>query len=390
MKANTLSDVKRANKKLLYQTIKKKGQVTITELGRMTQLSRPTISSLVRELEDENLIAKNGYGISQGGRTPSLYNINAQAAFVIGIDLEFPPVRMAISDLECHLVFSSIRSYPLDSEKDEVLRLFFEQIDDLIRDSKIDPGRLRGVGVGIPGTIDYKNNYSVNLARISGWESVPIGQLLEKHLGIPAYIDRNVNLLSWAERKLVMKEKELDMLYIVVRVGVGLAIWTNGKLVRGEWGNAGRIGHMTMDINGPKCSCGSRGCLGLYTSERAMGEMYQKKTGRKLDKGSEIVSLASQGDKAAAEVLETVGRYMGMGILNAVNLFDITECVMLASFDLPVIMKYIHEILVQRNLDKMKGEIHLREGKLKEEQYALGGCLLALEHIGLDDIKGEM
>lgn len=387
MKANTLSDVKKANKKLLYQTIKNRGQVTMTELGRMTQLSRPTISGLVRELEDENLIAKNGYGISQGGRTPSLYSINAQAAFVIGIDLEFPSVRMAISDLECHLVYSSIRSYPSDSGKDEVLSLFFQQIDDLIQDSQIDPGRLRGVGVGIPGTIDYKNNNSVNLARISRWENVPIGRLLEEHLGIPAYIDRNVNLLSWAERRLVMKEKELDMLYIVVRVGVGLAIWTNGRLVRGEWGNAGRIGHMTMDINGPKCSCGSRGCLGLYTSERAMGEMYQEKTGRRLEKGAEIVSLALQGDKAAGEVLETVGRYMGMGILNAVNLFDITECVMLASFDLSGIMGYIHEVLIQRNLDKMKGEIHLREGHLQEEQYALGGCLLALEHIGLDDIK---
>lgn len=387
MKANTLSDVKKANKKLLYQTIKKMGQVTMTELGRMTQLSRPTISSLVRELEDENLIEKNGYGISQGGRTPSLYSINAQAAFVIGIDLEFPPVRIVISDLECHLIYSSIRFYPSDSGKDEVLNLLFQQIDDLIRDSQIDPGKLRGVGVGIPGTIDYKNNNSVNLARIFGWENVPIGQLLEEHLGIPAYIDRNVNLLSWAERKLVMKETKLDMLYIVVRVGVGLAIWTNGRLIRGEWGNAGRIGHMTMDINGPKCSCGSRGCLGLYTSERAMQEMYQKKTGQKLKKGAEIVSLASQGDTAAIEVMETVGRYVGMGILNAVNLFDITECVMLASFDLSGIIGYIQEILIHRNLDKMKGEIHLREAHLQEEQYALGGCLLALEHIGLDDIK---
>lgn len=389
MKANTLSDVKRANKKLLYETIKKQGRVTMTELGRLTQLSRPTISGLIRELEEETLIAKNGHGISQGGRTPGMYSINAKAAFVIGIDLEFPVVRMCISDLQCNLEYLSIRTYPSDSGKEEVLRLLFEQLDELIRDSNIDRGKLRGVGIGIPGTVDYKGKNSVSLARIPGWENVPIGQLLEEHLGIPAYIDRSANLLSWAERSLVLNEHETDMLYFVVRVGIGIAIWTNGRLVRGEWGNAGRIGHMTVDINGPKCSCGSRGCLGLYASETAMGTMYREKTGRKVRGGTELVALAGQGDRAAAEVLETVGRYLGMGVLNAVNMFDITECVMLSSFDLSRVMEFIQETLTQRNVGKMKGEIHLKEAHLKEEQYAMGGCLLALEHVSLEDMRGE-
>ena len=95
-------------------------------------------------------------------------------------------------------------------------------------------------------------------------------QIIQRYVGKPVYICNDVNLLSWAERKAAHLEDVQNMLYIVIRSGIGMAIWTDGSLMQGEMGNSGRIGHMTVDKNGLECKCGSRGCLGLYTSEKAM------------------------------------------------------------------------------------------------------------------------
>ncbi len=386
-KTNTLSSVKRANKQLLYQMIKENYQMTMTELERMTELSRPTVSGLIRELEEENLVKKNGYGVSSGGRNPSLYSINAEAAFVLGIDFEFPYVRMAISDLECSLVSSSIEVYDLDMDMKQAIEALFEQIDRLIQNSGVKKEKILSAGVGMPGTINYKESFSVIIERMRDWENVPIGQILENHLRIPVYIDNDVNLISWAERRLCMEHAPDNMLYFIIRTGIGMAIWADGRLLEGERGNSGRIGHMTVDMNGPRCRCGSRGCLGLYINRNAMKEMYFEKTGKNFEKRSELVQLAADGDQAAKAVLERAGYVIGIGIVNAVNLFDISECVIQASFDLTELMGYARESLINRGKNTLKGDVHLRMGGLKEEQYALGGCLLALDHVGLDDFK---
>lgn len=110
----------------------------MTDLAYVTHLSRPTITSLVQEMTADNLVIKSGYGTSNGGRNPVLYHANVNAAYAMGIDLEFPKVRMAISNLECENICFSVRIYPKDADKDQVLQLMKQQIDDLLLESGID------------------------------------------------------------------------------------------------------------------------------------------------------------------------------------------------------------------------------------------------------------
>lgn len=385
MKGNNLSDVKKANKQVVYECIWSHEAVTMTDLEYMTHLSRPTITSLVQEMTADNLVVKSGFGTSNGGRSPVLYRANAGAAYAMGIDLEFPKVRMAISNLECENICFSVRVYPRDSDKDQVLSLMEQQIDDLIAESGIDRDRLLGVGMGIPGVIDYKNNFSVLIERIEGWENVPIGDIIESHVGKPVYICNDVNLLSWAERKAAHLEQIQNMLYIIIRSGIGMAIWTDGSLLQGEMGNSGRIGHMTVDKNGLECRCGSRGCLGLYTSEKAMIRMYAEATGKELKWAGDLVPLAEEGDQAALKVLETCGTYLGIGIVNVANLFDISEVVVSTSFDVSYILKNAQYALDAREMNTIRRRVEIRAGSLAESGFGLGGCLLVLdkEHMSL-------
>lgn len=382
--ANSLSDVKKANRQLTYECIRKQKQITMTELERITQLSRPTIVGLVHEMEKEGLVLKVGYGKSSGGRSPVLYGANARAAFAMGVDFEFPAVRLAISDLDCNLIFSSISYYPVDADKDTVLKLLLEQIEDALQQSGIDRKKLLGMGVGMPGVIDYKKNRSVIFERIQGWEEVPLGDILGAYLQKPVYICNDVNLISLAERKLMIEEDIPDMLYIIMRTGIGMAIWNDGKLLQGENGNAGRLGHMMVNSHGPKCRCGSRGCLGLYTSARAMCNMYFQMKGVEVKKASELIALANKGDAVANQVLETSGQYLGIGIVNVANLFDISRVVVSASFDVSELMKHANVAIDNRERYVLRKKIDVRVGKLQEQKYGLGGCLLVLDKAYID------
>ena len=175
------------------------------------------------------------------------------------------------------------------------------------------------------------------------------------------------------------------MLYIVIRSGIGMAIWTDGSLMQGEMGNSGRIGHMTVDKNGLECKCGSRGGLGLYTSEKAMMRIYSELTGKEIKQAGDLVPLAESGDKAALQVFETCGRYLGIGIVNVANLFDISEVVVSASFDVSYILRNAQYALDVRKMNTIRREVKIREGLLAESGFGLGGCLLVLdkEHMSL-------
>lgn len=383
---NSLSDVKKANKRLLYKCIREQKQVSMTELEHITKLSRPTIAELVHKMEVEEMIVKVGRGTSSGGRTPVLYGINARAAFAMGIDMEFPTMRMAISDLEGKMICSSIRRYPPDSDKDQVLSLLLTQIEDLLIESQIDKEKLLGIGMGVPGIIDRKNNISVIVERIQGWEEVPIAAIVEQKFGRPVYIFNDVDLLSWAERKLSPSKELPDMLFIAFLYGIGVSIWMDGKLMQGEGGNAGRMGHMLVNTEGPECKCGSRGCLGLYTGERAMLKMYRKLSGKEVLSAKDLLALADQGDADALSTLETTGHYLGIGIVNMANLLDISHVVVSAPFDLSRIIELAEPVLAIRERYTLRRKIYVSAGKMVEEQYAMGGCMMVLEQANVDSL----
>lgn len=391
LQGNRLSDVKKANKRLLYECIRDENQVTITELERITKLSRPTIVGLINEMEKEGKVVKAGFGVSSGGRSPMLYSINERAAFAMGIDVEIPVIRMAISDLRGEPICTSIRQCPPEPDVNQVLSHLLCQIEDLLKESRINKEKLLGIGVGIPGIIDRRNNFAVILERIKGWEDVPIGAIIEERIGRPVQICNDVDLIARAERKFFPSNVLPNMLYIMIRSGIGMSIWMDGKLLQGEWGNAGRVGHMLVNTEGPACLCGSRGCLGLYVGERSMRRMYREFSGKGVDSTKDLLMLANHGDSAAIKTLETAGHYLGIGIVNVANLFDISHVIVSAPFELSRILNQIGPAITARERH-MHRRIHVVEGKLDESRYALGGCMMVLEqanaafHEGFDDI----
>ncbi|MGI6168934.1 MAG: ROK family protein [Christensenellales bacterium] len=380
MRGSNIRDVRESNKALLYNCVRRSRSVTLSQLEQMTNLSRPTVTGLMREMEEEGRILRLGYETPVSGRAPVLYGINPAAAYAIGIDFDFPNCRMVISDLMGRIVAMEKERYPRASNTQQTLGKVIAQTERLISQSDIDPQKLLGIGLGMAGAIDIQSGRSIVFERIPDWRDIPVSDTLSECFDLPVFMKNDVHALTWAERRLWNRKEFSDMLFISIRSGIGMSVLLNGTVLEGKFGNAGFLGHTTIDIKGPLCTCGKRGCLELYTSELAMLQMYYERTGTPLDSITELVQLANQDDISARGVLESAGRCLGIGLGNASLLFDIPNIVINAQFDTAIILKQVQSIL-DENINQYRNiaKIRVFPGRLREPEYALGSCLMAIE-----------
>ncbi len=378
MKARNLSDVKMANKSILYDCIRRNDGVSISDLEYMTQLSRPTVTNLIRTMENEGMILCTGQTSSRGGRAAALYSPNANAFFAIGIDFEFPMVNIAITNLEYTCIVE--RSFSLDENASctEIIEALLHAIDVVIEESKIPHDRFLGICMGIPGQTDLERKHST-IERIPGWHDIHIGDLLTAHLDMPAYIENDANMLAWAEYRKDVNNATSNRLFIILRHGIGMGVIMNGRLLEGSRGNAGRIGHVSVNADGPLCVCGNRGCLSLYASEHAIVKRYQEVSGVPLSSLREVSQLAKQNDQNAIEVMSVAGRYLGNMILSLTYMFDIYYVTVYAKCSVDCLQTSIQEVLDSRTENYRTQPIDLHMFEFTKGTSGIGACIYVID-----------
>jgi len=377
--ANTSRIIKKANQHLLFHTIKEYEPITIEEIIRKTRLSRPTVLTLLDELLSRKIVQKAGFGESMGGRQPVLYSLDAGTYFAIGIDLEFPPMRIVFTDIKGNIVYSYEWEHDYSDKIQDIIEMILSQIEKGIKELNIPRESIIGVGMGIAGTVDINNNVPINMVRIRGWNRTPINTIIQERTGFKVYVRNDAHLVGMVEKSLP-KGME-NFLYIGYRTGIGVGVFNNGKLYDGEFGNPGYLGHTTVDFEGEKCYCGNRGCLELYCSKPAIEKRYKELTGKK-EKYAAIIAKSEQGDTAAAEVLERAGRYLGTGIANMIKLVDISNVVIgdiICSED-NIFFKTIAATIKENVSGYTVKDVFVRCDVTDEYVFALGGCLFVLDN----------
>ncbi len=185
-------------------------------------------------------------------------------------------------------------------------------------------------GVCCPGPIDQAAGMVLDPPNMTGWVNVPLQQMLEARLGVPAPIEHDAKAAAWGEFHFGAGRGSHSMIYVVVGTGVGAAIIINGTLYRGAHNAAGEIGHITVDMNGPACSCGSNGCLEVFTAGPDLVDRFRDfitGTGIECPAGADgktIADLAAQGQLQAKQVFEQAGQALGVGIAAMAHMFDIS------------------------------------------------------------------
>ena len=193
---NTTRTIKTANSCLVLDVIRNTESVTIEEIVHTARLSRPTVLSIIDDLLQRNIIVRAGLGESNVGRQPVLYAINTSQHFAIGIDFEFPPVHLVVTDLSGAIRYQQNWNCNFDMQKSEIIQFLVDGIQQAMDDLHLSFENIICIGLGIPGTVDIKKNMSETISRIPEWNKTPLSEILSKQFNVPIFVRNDAHLMS--------------------------------------------------------------------------------------------------------------------------------------------------------------------------------------------------
>lgn len=325
--------IKEQNLKRLFDLLLLHGEISRAALANLTGLSPTTVSALVDELLGCALVTISGTEHSHHiGRRAILLRLNAQRLHIPTIAWERQGFRYVLYDLQCNELESLF--IPFDGATPdyvgELHRLIME------KSKKIDLEHIGALCITVPAVIDtHTRRLFSTVLNINGQEDF-LNRIRDHFISRPVMIGNESAFSAYAEKEFALFGKANNIIYINIHEGVGAGIISQGKIYRGTNGMAGEFGHMSVDMDGPLCSCGNRGCLERLVSLPSIIDSVSKAilaggTSVVSDYcGNQIVTITFEqvaqafqaGDPLVDTVIQQVAAVLSFGIINLVRLFD--------------------------------------------------------------------
>lgn len=392
--------VRKLNTSLILDCLRTQGPLSRARLAAAVGLNRSTVSSLINDLLEENLVREIGLQVSEGGGRPGmLLELNPEGGCAVGVEIGVDFISIILTDFVAQILWRQrIASDPRDEQG-----IIIKRVEDIVQRALEVGGRrglrLLGIGLGLPGLVDVREG-SLVFAPNLGWRDVPFQRMWTRRFDLPIFVENEANAAALGEYYFGIARDVHNLIYLSAGIGLGGGIIINGKLFRGSGGYAGEIGHMTVEPDGEMCGCGKRGCWETVVGPRAI---VRRVLGA-LESGSEsqvsvmiegdpdrvsvdvVVEAAESGDAVAQQALREVGVQLGIGIANLVNAFNPEMVVLggalsLASpFLLPVIEGTVrkHALAQPREIVKVVASTH-----------GADACVMGAVALVLDDILRE-
>lgn len=308
------------------------GACTLADLAVELNMSIPTITKLVTELNEDKIVVDYGKIETNGGRRPNLYGLAQSAIYFAGVDVCHRHVSFVVTDLKNNII-NIRREVPFELDNtpaclDRLCRLIREYVDEL----DIDNDKIMGIGVNLSGRINSNSGYSYYYFN---WTDKPLSEILEERIGFKILIENDTRSSCYAEYMSGPNEGVQNVIYFYLSRGLAVGIIVDGKLYYGKSGFAGEFGHIPFFDNDIICPCGKKGCLETEVSgialERQMEERIQggrttllaekyAKTGKVFM--HDIIQAAKKDDVLSIELIETMGEKAGRAIATLINLFN--------------------------------------------------------------------
>ncbi len=292
-------------------------------LAESLQLTKSTVGALVRELIDEGwLLEREVVATGDLGRRPTPLFLDPGRLVLLGAEIGVDGVHAVATSLSGD-VLARARS-PLDASRDPHLAL--------VRASKLlaqvqarldtPAQQVIGIGIGLPGGVDEHSGH-LHFAHNLGWRDLPVGRLLAEHLrgttlqGTPLFVQNEADVAALGEMEFGTDNRPDPLIYLSLGLGVGAGVIVEDRLLTGAHGLAGEVGHMTLELDGPRCSCGRRGCAEALIGFRAM-----LPAGEEAGGVAEIQRRLRGKQAGCTEAVASAGRYLGMLLGNLCAAYD--------------------------------------------------------------------
>jgi len=383
------------DKAVILACLRRFGPLSRVEIGRLTQLRPNTVSTLTRELISAGEILEAGLSDNPTGRKQVLLRLNERRGFLVGLEFDSERVIAVTMDLRPK-VLEVLREKPkLDAGVVGLTRQLYACVRTVIENSDVAGMPLMGIAVADPGLVDSRRGMSMMSSLIPFWKDIPLARMFRDEFGVETLVESATRTKGVAERVLGAGAMADDMVFVEYGAGIGGAVITQGELLLGHIGGAGEFGHTHVMEGGPPCQCGSFGCLEAVAGSAAIAARLRKivreggtsLAARNVDgqledvTGWMVLEAASAGDKICTAIVEELGRYLGLGLANLVNLLNPSLIVLDRRLKLAgaSLLDHLTRVVRMQSLSHAAADLSIRFGELGDEAGVLGAGLLILE-----------
>uniref|UniRef100_UPI00405768CD ROK family protein n=1 Tax=Alistipes sp. TaxID=1872444 RepID=UPI00405768CD len=308
------------------------GEVTLAELTKELKISVPTITKLVQELVDEDIVSDLGKVETQGGRRPNVFGLTCSTLYFAGVHVGRDKMTCVITDLQNNLVYERVFGDFELADREQCFEKICENVVDFIENCGYDRAKILGLGVCIVGRVNTSEGRSFHYFTST---EVSLREIIEKRAGLRVLLENDTRARCYAEYNFSRSKTESNVIYLHLGLGVAIGIVSDGKLYYGKNGFAGEFGHIPFFNNEKICFCGKKGCLETEVSgiaiEEKMNELVRNGANTILRKRYEaheqihiddIVNAARNDDNLSIELIEEAGEKVGKAVAFLINIFN--------------------------------------------------------------------
>ena len=366
------------------------GSSTITDLSKELDLSIPTVTKFISEMCEDGYINDYGKLETSGGRHPSLYGLNPESGYFIGVDIKKFAVNIGLINFKGDMMELKMNIPYKFENTPEAMEELCRLISSFIKKTKVNTEKILNININISGRVNPESGYSFSQFNFS---ERPLAEVLTDKIGCQVCIDNDTRAMTYGEYLQGCVKGEKNIIFVNISWGLGIGIIIDGKIYTGKSGFSGEFGHINVFDNEILCHCGKKGCLETEASGSAIYRILQERikkgecsilSGRANNQElpltlDEIISAVNKEDLLCIEIVEEIGQKLGKQIAGLINIFNPELVIIGGTLSLTddYIAQPIKTAIRKYSLNLVNQDSVITVSTLKDRAGIVGDCMLA-------------
>lgn len=384
--------MRQENRRLFLKLIWERSELSRAEISRITGMSRSTVSEIVAELIKFRFVYEKGAGNSCGGRRPIILKFNEDSYFMAGLEIGASHLEIALINLKGRLLAQQTINIDIDDKPNETLESAYQAIHALIATHNLNQSQFLGLGIALASPVNPKDEVIKMSPEIRpAWQNYDIHHFFRSRFQTAVFIENDANMGALAEAWWGEHADKESLVFIKLGTGFGAGLVMNGQVFSGALGLAGEIGHMVIDYNSTLSLRGIKGCLAAYAGSAAILERTRQElqnfpssslNQEKLTIDA-IVQANQAGDSLAGKIVEEMGRYIGLAVVNVINLLNPGAIILGGKFAEagPKLFTSISKEISSRVLWPALAKTPVSPSRLTSQSVAIGAATQVLKQL---------
>jgi glucokinase-like ROK family protein len=374
--------------------------ISRSQIVASSGLTKATVGSLLAQLQEWQLVVESGVSDPRPGRPATLIDLNPEGGRLIGAEIGVDDIKVVLCNLQGKIVWR--RTVPTLENGPASMEQVLEKAEQLVQEA-IDQSaqchcRMFGIGVGVPGLVN-RTTGTLLFAPNLQWRNLALRDRWEKRFDRPVFVENDAKAGAIGEQTWGKASHLNNFVYLSAGVGLGSGIVLDGRLLKGDGGFAGAVGHMTIEPDGPLCNCGNRGCWETLITPRAVvrevrrvaseGQMPALLAAEGVAgnvssiRFEHLVKAAAQGDPLILDLFRRVGYYLGIGIANLINAFNPTLVILGGTLSLAsdYVLPCARDEVMARALAEVRQDVEIMTSEFGPDACVVGGAALGLHAV---------